>query len=310
MKQEASKINKSKSDIRYPASAPAKLVVIVGETATGKSRAGLELSRKFDGEIISADSWTVRAELDIGTAKPREEERAEIPHHLLDMVAPCEPFSAAVFKDLANEAIADIASRRKLPIMVGGTGLYVDSVLFDYSFQPPPPEELREQLKQKSIGELITMAEEQELDMTGIDTRNHRRLMRLIETQGSSPTRSEKQRGNTLVVGLSLKRSDLRRRIEKRVDSMFKRGLKYEAKGLAEKYGWDCEGLKGIGYREWQDYFDGELSLQATRRKIVKSTLDLARRQRTWFKRNRNIVWLDDSKQAQRLVEKFLKNSF
>lgn len=294
------------SGLRNPSSTPAKLVVIAGQTATGKSTLALQLAQQYDGEIIAADSWTVREGLDVGTAKPRSAERTQVPHHLLDIVGPCDDFSAAVFKRMALEAIDDIAGRGKLPIMVGGTGLYVDSVLFDYSFQPPPPSELRAELKQKSTSELLDIIEKRGLDTTGIDTRNHRRLMRLIETDGAEPTSREHQRANTLTLGLHISRSRLRQRIEKRVEVMFKRGLKYEVKELAERYGWDCEALKGIGYREWHDYFAGGQSLQATKRKIIKSTLELAKRQRTWFKRNREIIWVEDPAEAHELVADFL----
>src|SRR5690349_18861877 len=113
-----------------------QLVVIVGETASGKSQLAMDLAERFNGEIIAADSWTVRREVNIGTAKPSLEDQQRIRHHLLDVVEPCDDFTAAVFKDLANQAIDDIAGRGKLPIMVGGSGLYIDSVLYDYGFLP------------------------------------------------------------------------------------------------------------------------------------------------------------------------------
>ena len=284
-----------------------KLVVVVGETASGKSALALELARKFNGEIISADSWQVYKGFDIGTAKPSQQEQAETPHHLIDIRQVDEGFSAALYKDLANQAIAEIAQRGKLPILVGGTGLYVDSVLYDFSFLPAGVPGLREKLAQKSIPELLTMLEEQGIDTVGIDTRNQRRLVRLLETGGQRP-HSGQLRDNTLVMGLKLPRAKLRAQIEKRVGEMFRRGLKHEVKALADKYGWGVEPMKGIGYREFGAYFEGKQSLSETKRKIVRSTLELAKRQRTWFKRHSEITWVEGPKPALGLAEKFLSS--
>ena len=133
--------------------APPKLIVVVGETASGKTGVTIELAQRFSGEIICADSWTVRREADIGTAKPTSEQRALVSHHLLDVAGPDEDFTAAVFKRLANEAIKDITARGKLPIMVGGTGLYVDGVLYDYGFLPAGDRGERKILNELSVAE-------------------------------------------------------------------------------------------------------------------------------------------------------------
>src|SRR5512146_3057155 len=132
-----------------------KLVVIVGETASGKSDLAVRVAKKFGGEIICADSWTVRKAVDIGTAKPTAAERTEIPHHLLDIAEPCEDFTAAVFKRLANEAIQDIANRGNLPILVGGTGLYIDGVIYDFGFLPAGDRKAREELNRFTNDELL-----------------------------------------------------------------------------------------------------------------------------------------------------------
>lgn len=284
---------------------PPRLVVIVGETASGKSALALELARAFGGEIICADSWTVRREVNIGTAKPSEAERTEIPHHLLDVVEPCGDFTAAVFKRLANRAISDIAGRGKLPVMVGGTGLYVDGVLYDFSFLPGGGQQRRVELNALKIPQLLEMVKRQKIDLSGVDTANKRRLIRLLETGGARPEKAV-MRPNTLVIGLKISRTQLRANIEQRVERMCRRGLRPEVTALVGKYDWDCEGLRGIGYREWRDYFEGRQSLRQTKVKIVQSTLKLAKRQRTWFKRNREIVWVEEPAIATATVEQFL----
>ncbi len=266
------------------------LLVIVGETASGKSALALELAERFNGEIICADSWTVRRELTIGTAKPSAADRARVPHHLIDVVGPDEDFTAAVFKRMANQAIADCYARGKLPILVGGTGLYIDGVLFDYTFLPEGDRSARQALNELSINELLTQIEAAGLELGTVDIRNKRRLIRLIETNGAAPTRHQ-LRSSTLIIGLRTDQALLKERIELRVNAMLQAGLAAEVAGLAEHYGWNCEGLKGIGYREWQDYFLGSQSLEQTRQRIISSTLGLAKRQRTWFKRNKSIHW-------------------
>lgn len=264
--------------------------MIVGETASGKTALSLELAERFNGEIICADSWTVRKGVDIGTAKPTAEERKRVPHHLLDVVGPDGEFTAAVFKELANKAISDIAGRGKLPIMVGGTGLYVDGVIYDFDFLPEGDRKEREELNKLSIAKLLERIEYSKLDLTDIDTRNKRRLIRLIETRGMKPTRKP-LRKNTLIIGLKNDREIIEQRIISRLDGMLAAGLEDEVRGLVGKYGWEAEALKGIGYAQWRGYFEGVQSLPETRSKIIKATFEYAKRQRTWFKRNKSIQW-------------------
>lgn len=284
-----------------------KLIVIVGETASGKSDLSMILAQRFNGEIICADSWTIYKELDIGTAKPTKSDREKIKHYLLDLKSPDDSFNAAQFKKLALRSIDKIAERDKLPIMVGGNGLYVDSVLFDYKFLPKGSEKTRKRLQQLSIDELVSIIEKRGYDLTGVDTRNKRRLIRVLESRGKRPERSATIRKNTLVLGIKMKRSELRKRIEQRADKMFRDGLKYEVKRLSEKYGWDTEALKAIGYREFKDYFSGDISLQKAKQRIIRSTItNLAKRQRSWFKKNPHIVWIEDKEEAIGKVEKFL----
>ncbi|HSX43075.1 MAG TPA: tRNA (adenosine(37)-N6)-dimethylallyltransferase MiaA [Candidatus Saccharimonadales bacterium] len=284
------------------------LVVVVGETSSGKSALALELARRFDGELICADSWTVYKGFDIGTAKPTAAERAEIPHHLLDVVNPRDGFSAVLFQRLAREAIADISARGKLPIMVGGTGLYIDSVLFDYGFLPPSDPALREELDALTLDQVLARAAQTGLDTTGIDLRNKRRVIRLIENNGLRPSKGE-MRPNTLVVGVQVTSEELRERVIARVQHMLEAGLEAEVRGLAERYGWDVEPMKGIGYAEWQAYIAGEQDLPQTAGRIVAGTMGLAKRQRTWFKRNSGIQWYSDRSKIVDSVTTFLNKT-
>lgn len=268
-----------------------KLLVIVGETASGKSDLALRMAEQFNGEIICADSWTVRKGVDIGTAKPPNKDRERVRHHLLDMVEPCGDFTAAVFKERAIEAIDDIARRGKLPIMAGGTGLYIDSILYDFNFLPAGDRKSRKALEEQTIPQLLALVRDRDIEPGDIDTRNKRRLIRLIETGGERPTR-QALRPNTYIVGLKIPRETLKKRIIARADAMVTAGLEDEVRDLAKQYGWGCEALKGIGYAQWREYFEGSQTLYETRQKIIKATLDLAKRQRTWFKRNKSIHWV------------------
>lgn len=282
-----------------------KLVVLLGETASGKTALGLDIAKKYNGEIICSDSWTVRKFMDIGTAKPTQKEQQDVPHHLLDVVMPDEPFTAADFKRLANKAIGDIQSRGKLPIMVGGTGLYIDAVVYDYSFLGGEGTLDRDVLGAMTAEQLADMARGQGIDLTDVDVRNKRRIIRAMESGGQKPTRSDLP-NNVLIISRTLYRDELQDRIERRVDSMLAAGLEAEVKWLSKEYGWDTEALKGIGYREWREYFEGTQTLEQTRQRIISATKNLAKRQRTWFKRNPDINWVASTKEAEALINDFV----
>lgn len=250
------------------------LVVIVGETASGKTALGLELAEKFGGEIICADSRTIYRGMDIGTAKPTNEERSIVPHHLLDIRNPDETYTVAQFQADAREAIIDISSRGKLPIMVGGSGLYVDSVIYDYSFSSNADH----------------------------DTANKRHL-----AKGTGP-QNKKLRANTLIIGIERDRDDLEFRITERVDAMLEAGLVDEVGRLIAKYGRDKPALSGICYQIFADYLEGRISLDEARQKFVRGDMVLAKKQRTWFKRNKSIHWINNSGVAVDITTTFLNN--
>lgn len=279
------------------------LLVIVGETASGKSKVAIQLAKKLNGEIICADSWTVRKELNIGTDKPSINDQLAVPHHLVDIIEPCSNFSAAVFKTLALQTIGSISLKGKLAIMVGGSGLYIDSVIFDYKFLKPGNPSLRQQLNAMSIDHLLKQIADLGLTINNnIDTRNKRRLIRLIESEGASPVKGG-LRPNTLVLGVQQTSLSLKKSIEQRVNQMIDNGLEQEVKSLSIKYGWDCEALKGVGYKQWRRYFEGSQSLEQTKTQIISATNNLAKKQRTWFKRNKSIHWVHQPIDIDKVVE-------
>lgn len=281
------------------------LIAVVGETASGKSGLALKIARRYNGEIICADSRTIYKAMDIGTAKPSMQERAEIQHHLLDVVAPGESFTAADFQRLAKEAIADITSRGRLPIVVGGTGLYVDSILFDYQFGGRADTQQRTALEALDIAELRTLIEQKGL-VAPYNEKNKRHLVRTLERATETPADREHMRPHTLVLGLSISRSTLRSRIEERVEQMFRKGLRKEVQELQAQFGWESEALTGIGYREFKPFYTGDASMSEVKRRIVQDTLQLAKRQRTWFKRNPQIIWCSTAQEAEERVAAFL----
>lgn len=282
-----------------------QLLVIVGETASGKSDLGLKIAKAYRGEIISADSWTVYRGFDIGTAKSTIKQQKAVKHHLLDVREANMGFNAPMFKALAEKAIADIQKRGNLPILVGGTGLYIDSVLYDYRFLPDVSREERQRLNSLTITQLIDFAKKLNIDLADIDIRNKRRIIRAIEGGGAKPTKSNLRRG-TLMIGLRTDSEHLRKRIEKRVDKMLAAGLEVEIKELSEKYGWDIEPMKGIGYQQWRGYFEGTQTKEQTRQRIIAATIQLAKRQRTWFKRNPDIQWFDSAEEAYNFLKSYL----
>jgi tRNA dimethylallyltransferase len=289
------------------ASTRPELLVIVGETASGKSDLALKVAKAYRGEIIAADSWTVYGGFDIGTGKPAITQQKAVKHHLIDVREPTDGFNAPMFKRMAEESIKDIQKRGKLPILVGGTGLYIDSVLYNFGFLPDVSPQERAELDAMEISSLIKLAEKLNIDLLDIDTRNKRRIIRAIEAKGQKPTKSQLRPG-TMIIGLKLDNDELKRRIEKRTDKMLSAGLEQEVKVLYGKYGWDIEPMKGIGYREWREYFEGRQSLKETKERIISSTMRLAKRQRTWFKRGQNIQWFSSAEEAYDYVSGVLNN--
>jgi tRNA dimethylallyltransferase len=281
------------------------LIVIVGETASGKSALALDLAQQFNGEIIAADSRTVYRGMDIGTAKPDPEDQALVPHHLIDVVTPGQRFTVSDFKTAAIRAIADITGRGRVPFLVGGTGLYVDAVVYDFSFRGGTPEMAqREKLLQLSVGELQSLLAEKHIKLPE-NERNPRHLIRALETGGAAGER-QPLRPQTLLIGLNIDRGELRQKITDRVDSMVDQGFIEEVKAIAGAYGWEAAALRAPGYRTFRQYIEGTITLPEAKELFVRADLQLAKRQRTWFKRNKSIHWLNKKQEAVDLITTFL----
>ncbi len=222
-----------------------KVIFIVGPTASGKSQLAMDIAIRFDGEIICADSQTIRKNLDIGTAKPSERDRMLVQHHMLDIVEPYERFSAADFKTRAQGIIEDIKSRGKLPIVVGGTGLYIDSLIYDFSFRSIPDQAQRRLLETMTVAELRNIIKDRGLELPRNEL-NPRHLIRTIETNGVKPVRSL-PRKDAVVVGID-PQNMLQERIARRVDYMLSHGFIEEVQRVIEQYGDPPTGWDALGY--------------------------------------------------------------
>ena len=288
-----------------------KLLIILGPTASGKSDLAVKIAKLFNGEIISADSRQVYKKMNIGTAKLS---KGNIRYHLLDVIEPDKRFSVAQYKELAYKAIKDIQNRNKLPILCGGTGLYISSVIENWQFpEVPPQEKLRKELEKKSVEQLFKIY--QELDPKGaksIDKKNKRRLIRAIEVckANNKPfwqqRKSSKSSFDTLLIGIELPKEQLRERIAKRTKRMIKMGLETEIKTLLKKYD-RIPSLQTIGYQEWKEYFNNKINKKEVQDLIELHTIQYSKRQMTWFKKMKNIQWIEKPEQAIKLTELFLK---
>jgi tRNA dimethylallyltransferase len=284
-----------------------KLVAIVGPTAVGKTDLALDLAERSNGEIVCADSRTIYRGMDIGTAKPTLEERERVPHHLLDVVDPDERLSVAAFKELAEVAIKQIVARGRVPFLVGGSGLYVDAVLYDYQFPAEADQSRRAQFGLLSDDELreLLVAQDPEGFET-VDLANRRRVIRALETVGQTRSRRNAVRPSTLVLGLRLNKKIIQEKIEKRVEFMLEQGFLEEVRTIGETYGWDSEALSGVGYRAFKGVVLGHKTVAEGTADFVRGDMRLVKKQLTWFKRNPEIVWLDDVAEAEPLVREFL----
>lgn len=278
------------------------LIVITGPTASGKSGLALELAEKYNGEIICADSRTVYKGMDIGTAKPSVEERLKIPHHLLDVILPNERFTAADFQRLARAAIADIRERGKVPFLVGGTGLYIDSVILDFEFSADTDLEKRKLLEGKSVEELLTLIKDQHIEIP-TNSLNKRHLIRAIEQNGINQTRKSTPNDNTYVVSIATDKKVLEQRIRERADDMFETGVLDEARRLGEQYGWEAEAMTGNIYPLLREVLEGRLGVEGAKERFVIRDRQLAKRQVTWLKRHNFVQWLTVEEARQRISD-------
>lgn len=295
------------TNYQLPTTKAPSLLAIVGPTASGKSGLAIQIAQQFDGEIICADSRTIYKGMDIGTAKPSLADQASIRHWGLDLVEPGQSYSAHQFKSYAEAAIADIQSRGKLPIIVGGTGLYIDAVLLDFGFRSKadPKERARleklniEQLQAIVIGKGYTMPE---------NSQNKRHLIRAIESKGVI-SKSGNLPPDYLVVGLMPETTVLKGRIRRRIDQMLEQGFIKEVKGLQKHYGEKFELTVGIGYHPALQFLKGEISETDFKQEFIRGHWQYARRQRTWFARHKFIQWFETAESAHCKITQIMTNS-
>ncbi len=301
-----------------------KVIFIVGPTASGKTTLSIVLSKKFNGEIVNADSRQIYKEMDIATAKPIRDTGKQkknqfvsqgVVHHLMDFVKPSESFTLADFKKQANLIIAEILSRGKLPIVVGGTGLYVWSLIDNLNIPKVKPNiKLRESFDLKTLDELVKLLKNIDSETAKkIDLKNRRRVLRALEVAISSgesfvsQTTKSKPLYDALQIGMKCDREKLYQNINNRVDQQVQSGLLEETKKLAKKYYWDLPSMSSIGYKQIGNYLRGEISLEAAIELFKRDTRHYAKRQETWFKRDKRIVWIspDDLVDIEKLIAKW-----
>lgn len=286
-----------------------KVVVIVGPTASGKTALSIELAKKINGEIISSDSMQIYKDMDIGTAKVTKEEAEGIKHYLIDCVSPDERYTVSDFKKDAEKAIEEILAKGKTPIVVGGTGLYVNSLIYGIEYQDMNfDEEYRNELMEKAETEeglKMLWEEANKIDpdaMMKISRNDKKRIVRVLEifkATGKNKTEQEilsRQNGvkyDYKVFGITMEREKLYNRINLRVDKMIQSGLEQEVKDLLEKYKEFPTAMQGLGYKEVVEYFDGIITRDEMIEKIKQESRRYAKRQLTWFRKNKETIWLD-----------------
>lgn len=277
------------------------LIVVLGETASGKSALAMDLALRFDGALICADSRTVYRGMDVGTAKPTLKDRQLVQHYCLDVVDPSQRFTVADFKRQAATAIDEITAAGKLPIVVGGTGLYIDALIYDFDFRGPADLALRAELDGLSVDQLQAKLREQGIPLPA-NQRNPRHLVRALESGGKTGGKAV-LRQNTLLLGLMVELEVLEQRIIGRVDAMVDDGFVDEVRTLVEKYGNQVEAMRAPGYMAFQEYLKGIIDLEEAKRQFVQNDLRLAKRQRTWFRRNKSIHWLATDEKSTKSVD-------
>ena len=305
--------NSREEDVLKP-----NIYVIGGPTASGKSKLAVELAKRINGEIISADSMQIYKDMNIGTAKLTKEEMQGIKHHLLDFVSPEERYSVANFKTDAKIKIEEILKKGKTPIIVGGTGLYIDSMIYGIEFQDEKinkeyREELNELAEKEGLERLYEEARKIDPEaMKKISINDKKRIIRVLEIYhktGKTKTEVEKKsrkneiKYNYKMFAITMNREKLYERIEKRVDQMIEQGLIEEVQSILNKYHKFPTAMQGLGYKEVVEYLENKLTKEEMIEKIKKKTRHYAKRQLTWFRKNKETIWLDGEKPLEKNLE-------
>lgn len=295
------------------------LIVLVGPTAVGKTEFSIELAKKVDGEIISGDSMQVYKQMDIGTAKITQDEMSGIPHHMIDILEPDENFSAYEFKNRAQRLIKEITARGRVPIIAGGTGLYIQSLIYNYDFEDETISEQKSLEIEAKLSELDQLTNEalhqylasfDEVSAQDIHPNNRKRVRRAIQyylkTKKLLSSRKKVQQFtenyDTLLLGIEMSRDILYQRINKRVDIMLERGLVSEVQQLVDNGYETSQSMQAIGYKEIVPVIKQELSLDEATEKLKQHSRNYAKRQMTWFKNKLDVLWLDREKMSLSLM--------
>ncbi len=291
------------------------VIAIVGPTGVGKTALSLGLAKKINGEIISCDSMQIYREMDIGTAKLSQNEMLGITHHMIDILAPDEPFNVDKYVDMSRNCIKSIRKRGNIPMLVGGTGLYADSLLGNISFVKTAGDEkyreylfnLAEEKGNEYVHEMLKDIDP--VSYEGIHFNNVRRVVRALEvykctgksiTYHNEMSKKEPTPYNPLIFGLTRNRDELYERIDKRVDIMLKEGLANEVENLYNKgYRENLTSMQGLGYKEFIKYFNGEYTFDEAVEVLKRDTRHYAKRQLTWFNRNKDIIWINLSETSE-----------
>ena len=300
-----------------------KVIVIVGPTASGKTALSIELAKKINGEIVSCDSMQIYKDMNIGSAKPTQEEMQGIKHYLIDVARPDERFSVAEYKKQAEKAIEEILLKGKIPIVIGGTGLYADSLIYGIEYQEIEfDEKYRKELEKQAesaegLKELYNIAKEIDKEaIKKISENDKKRIIRVLEiyhktgktkTQLEAESRKNEVKYDYKVFAINMDRQVLYDRINKRVDIMIENGLIQEVEKLLKKYRTFPTAMQGLGYKEVVQYLTKELTKDEMIDKIKQESRRYAKRQLTWFKKNKETVWLDGLKSVENNISIILE---
>ena len=300
-----------------------KVIVICGPTASGKTALSIELAKQINGEIVSADSMQIYKEMNIGSAKPTVEEMQGIKHYMLDFVLPSQRYSVAQYKKDATIAIKKIIEKGKTPIIVGGTGLYIDSLIYNISYQDIEfdeeyRKELEKRVNEEGLEKLYELAKSIDPEaIENISPNDKKRILRILEiynstkktkTQQEIESRKNEVEFDYMLYALNMQREVLYDRINKRVDIMIEQGLIEEVREILTKYKEQPTALQALGYKEIKEYLEGNLTKQDAIDKIKQETRRYAKRQLTWFRKNKQTIWLDAQRDRQNNLKIIIDN--